>query len=289
MYPGCTRCLLSLMAAPALKITYEEEYYQKLCADKQVQVQLANALKGKCLVAKTAFAQNDIVLSEKKCVAAQNLDDKLENVKVCGNCMRSVEGVLANCLRARRKLPQSERQKLPGIAEATFVHLETFADLPVPVPCAYAESHGCTEQYCSHKCKEEAWRRYHGVLCPKTTGFPNCKSSPIVQMHDESWVQGGINYADTFYVVFIIFAHVLCNIRLNSMPPPEAWLPFSFFISAPWESLSFEYLLSEDDKDDEVCESEFNPIDGIHVEGSCVQEGHRKGGLVIVEVFGQHS
>ena len=59
----------------------------------------------------------------------------------------------------------------------------------------------------------QAWRRFHAVLCPGTTGLPDDASSPIRNYYDADWTQGGVNYADTFYVAFIVYAHVVCQVR----------------------------------------------------------------------------
>eukprot|EP00668_Euglena_longa_P014544 GGOE01018534.1.p1 GENE.GGOE01018534.1~~GGOE01018534.1.p1 ORF type:complete len:437 (+),score=115.10 GGOE01018534.1:66-1376(+) len=239
------------VAAEGLKITFEEEFYERLCLDKQVEVRFLDHHKGKCLLAKVPFVEDEVVLSERKCVAAQNLDDLVACIRVCGNCLKSLETVAGTCGRVRRIVAaaRSKQRPLPKFHEESLPYVYSLPTGPVPVLCTYAETHGCEEQFCCTECREEAWSRYHAVLCPGTSGIPMGPHNPVSKFKAESWVQGGVNYADTFFVSFIILSHVMCDIRLNSCSPEEAWLPFSFFISVPWELLSFDYLLSDDEEE----------------------------------------
>jgi hypothetical protein len=238
------------MAAEGLLITFEEEYYDRLCVDKKVRVQFLDDCKGKCLVARVPIAEEETVLQEKNRVVAQNLEDRVERIPVCHSCMKSLETPAAVCIRVHRKVAQDSqgRRPTPPFYTSKLPYAASLPSLPKPVPCRNAVSHGCEEAYCSVPCEEEGWNRHHAVVCPGTTGIRMDADHPLSKLMVASWLQGNINYTDTVWVAAVILTHVLCDVRVHGRSPREAWLPFSFFISVPWEFLSFEYLLTDEDE-----------------------------------------
>eukprot|EP01012_Entosiphon_sulcatum_P021336 TRINITY_DN2613_c0_g1_i1.p1 TRINITY_DN2613_c0_g1~~TRINITY_DN2613_c0_g1_i1.p1 ORF type:complete len:424 (+),score=72.15 TRINITY_DN2613_c0_g1_i1:91-1362(+) len=226
---------------------YAAEYYDALTASEKVEVRF-EPWKGKCLFAKSSFKTGDVVLAERKCVAVQNLDERIDRVPVCGYCLRSLESILANVDRVRRKMT------LPKGAPERRVILAS--DLPYldeqppakSLPCQ-GVIRGCFETYCSEQCRERAWQNDHAAICP--LNLSPASLAGIRKFCENSWIQGGINYSDTFHVAFVIVATVMSAVKLGTKTAGEAWKPFSLFVTCPWDELKFEYLLNPEDEPEE--------------------------------------
>ncbi|XP_078668531.1 protein-lysine N-trimethyltransferase SMYD5-like isoform X1 [Branchiostoma floridae x Branchiostoma belcheri] len=106
-------------------------------------------VKGKCLHATRSFKQGEIIFREKPVVSCQFLWNAMYKYTACDHCMRSMETAEA----MSRRLANSPSLVLPFPQCCAIKQVEH-------VTCPH-----CQVAYCTESCRQEAWNKYHRVLC----------------------------------------------------------------------------------------------------------------------------
>ena len=167
------------------RVTHHANDYEELCSNELLKVTMIDG-KGKGVVAATMFKKDDEVVRENALACAQNMDDLKEGLRVCAMTLRSLETPKETLVRAS---PNMKGVELPRIAEA-------FPELSY-VRCENAEK-GCQQCYTSDSMRIAAQHRFHGSLC---YGLMDEKQRAAYdEFLSETWIQGGIDYSDTFHL-----------------------------------------------------------------------------------------
>ncbi|KAK7202317.1 SET domain containing protein [Novymonas esmeraldas] len=211
--------------------TYQHDYYALALTGTGMAV-VTDAVKGKGLYATRPFAADSTVHEETALCCSQNMDDFNEGVRVCPLCLRSLET-------PRTQVARNTRRKRAALA---LPHPELH--MPVePVPCLWREQ-GCTECFCSVRCRESALQLFHWVCCTGRMAAPQRTAHAAFMRYD--WVQNGVDYSDTAMLGLRIAAQTVCAHRLRHVPIEEAFEPYAQLIRSPVSSFYFTYLLMED-------------------------------------------
>lgn len=111
--------------------------------------QIISGKIGRGLVATEDARKGAVILEEKPLVSAQFLWNKRCGYSACDHCLAALETARDNL----RRLTKDSRLALP--------HTEFEA----VDPSSQTECPHCRLRYCSPDCRDEAWRRYHQLLC----------------------------------------------------------------------------------------------------------------------------
>eukprot|EP01064_Diplonema_japonicum_P031740 TRINITY_DN5769_c0_g4_i1.p1 TRINITY_DN5769_c0_g4~~TRINITY_DN5769_c0_g4_i1.p1 ORF type:complete len:416 (+),score=89.84 TRINITY_DN5769_c0_g4_i1:45-1250(+) len=205
------------------------DYYADLTKNECVEVRMVEG-KGKGAFALADFDIDDEVIRENALACAQNLDDVRDGIKVCAATLKSLETPKENLVRVCRSLKEVE---VPCIAKYPSQNVEQCDNTAT----------GCKQLYSSKELKTIAWYRYHQVLCKGLMSSEEVKA--LEEYEKESWIQGGIDYSDTFHLALHFMAIMFSGVKLGSSVE-EVFTPFSYLISCPWERFTFTYLLDKD-------------------------------------------
>ncbi|KPA81886.1 hypothetical protein ABB37_04134 [Leptomonas pyrrhocoris] len=208
--------------------TYTQDFYTMALAGTCLKV-FTDEMKGKGLCATRAIAADDVVHEETALCCSQNMDDYNIGVQVCAFCLKSLETPRtqvarnAHCRKAALALPHHQ------------LHMPESA-----VPCLWRET-GCTDLFCSARCREAATQKFHWVSCAgRLTAEQQAARREFLQY---DWVQNGVDFSDTAMVGFRIVAQVLCAHRLHGCSMSEGFAPYAQLIRSPLASFYFSYLL----------------------------------------------
>ncbi|XP_002735533.1 protein-lysine N-trimethyltransferase SMYD5-like [Saccoglossus kowalevskii] len=132
----------------------------------EIEVRIADDRKGKGVFAKQRFRKNDVIFREKPIVCAQFLWNEYYKYSACDHCMKSLETA------------EEMARRLSAISSLV---------LPYPQCCEVKKDEhvscpACQTQYCSTKCKEDAEKLYHRVLCMGQ--HPADPEHPIAKLQD---------------------------------------------------------------------------------------------------------
>ncbi|XP_012283489.1 SET and MYND domain-containing protein 5 [Orussus abietinus] len=134
------------------------------------EVRVIDGEKGKGLFAVRSYKEGDIIFEEKPFVSCQFSWNADYGYLACDNCMKPLENAEEN---ARR---------LCGKKDIILSHMEcceTNKELITECPL-------CGIQYCSKDCQNEAFQRYHKILCLQSRDKND--AHPLVQLN-ETWKQ----------------------------------------------------------------------------------------------------
>ncbi|XP_008213730.1 SET and MYND domain-containing protein 5 [Nasonia vitripennis] len=139
-------------------------------SNSRFQVRITDEEKGKGLFAVSSYKEGDIILEERPLVCCQFAWNADYKYLACDYCMKPLETAEEN---ARR---------LSGKSDLI---------LPFPECCetkkdSISECESCGAKYCSTECQNEAWQRYHQILCLQSR--QNTEHHPLVQLK-ETWKQ----------------------------------------------------------------------------------------------------
>eukprot|EP01061_Rhynchopus_euleeides_P016093 TRINITY_DN27286_c0_g1_i1.p1 TRINITY_DN27286_c0_g1~~TRINITY_DN27286_c0_g1_i1.p1 ORF type:complete len:453 (+),score=192.50 TRINITY_DN27286_c0_g1_i1:185-1360(+) len=192
--------------------------------------------KGKGVFALSEFKCDDTVITENALACAQNMDDMRDGIKCCAMTLKSLETPKDNLLRASG-----------AFAETDLPMIDDFCSAIPIVPCTNSEK-GCKQFYGSEPMRVAAWHRFHNSLC---TGAMNEAQRTAYDVYiSESWIQGGIDYSDTFQLGMHMLAIMYSGMKLGETVE-EVTAPFNMLISCPWQRFVFSYLLDEEDQVEE--------------------------------------
>ncbi|KAJ9454317.1 Histone-lysine N-methyltransferase ATXR2 [Diplonema papillatum] len=215
-------------------VTNDADYYAALTRDEVLDVRMMPG-KGKGVILMSDVADQDLVITERALVCAQNLDQMQEGVKCCAATLVSLETPRENL---RRVAPALQAETLP---------VEDKFKTPETVACANAAK-GCPTLFCSAAKRDEAYARFHKVLCKGL--MSEAQRAAYKDFAECDWIQGGVDYSDTFHLALHVMAIMFSGLHRNETLE-EATKPFAFLISCPWERFTFDYLLTGNDVDDD--------------------------------------
>ena len=166
-------------------VTHDEEMYRELCKDELVKVAMIEG-KGKGVIALTEFRYDDTVITEHALSCAQNMDDMRDGIVCCAMTLKSLETPKVNLLRAASAFADTE---LPQVDE--------FSPSLDIVACENADK-GCKQVYSTEANRLLAHNSFHNSLC---VGAMDDEQKKCYEEYiTESWIQGGIDYSDTFHL-----------------------------------------------------------------------------------------
>lgn len=219
------RCAARTMA----EYTYEEEFYTGALLGTCLTVRL-DPTKGKGLYASQPIPCGAVVHEETALCCSQNMNDMVEKVPVCENCLVSLES-------PRQQLSRVTKNKkiALGLPYPMLHHV-------VPVRCLLA-NRGCESLFCSVRCREVAASKYHGMLCNGKMSADQLKAWNAFLTYD--WVQDGIDFSDTALMSLRMAAQTLTSHRVRGVSLKEAFAPYRQLVRAPLSKFCFGYLLTE--------------------------------------------
>ncbi|RNF25779.1 SET and MYND domain-containing protein [Trypanosoma conorhini] len=115
-----------------------------------------------------------------------------------------------------------------------------------PVRCVFAER-GCTMLFCSVRCRQAGWSRFHFAGCPGNMTEDQQRAYDEFLHHD--WEYRGVDYSDTAFLAFRFICVALTNVRLHRQSPELAYKPIAQLVKAPLPAFRFTYLFSKDGTD----------------------------------------
>ncbi|PWV08307.1 hypothetical protein C3747_91g55 [Trypanosoma cruzi] len=124
-----------------------------------------------------------------------------------------------------------------------YAKLETHSR---PVRCVHAE-HGCTMLFCSVRCRQAGWSRFHFAGCPGAMMSDQRDAYDEFIHHD--WEYRGVDYSDTVFLAFRFVCMAVTNIRLHRQSLELAYRPIAQLIKAPLSSFHFTYLFYREEAD----------------------------------------
>ncbi|ESL06822.1 hypothetical protein TRSC58_05497 [Trypanosoma rangeli SC58] len=116
-----------------------------------------------------------------------------------------------------------------------------------PVRCIFAEC-GCTMLFCSVRCRQAGWLRFHFAGCPGSMSENQRKAYDEFIHHN--WECRGVDYSDTVFLAFRFICMALTNVRLHRQTPELAYKPIAQLIKAPLSAFRFTYFFSADGAND---------------------------------------
>lgn len=137
---------------------------------KDFHIRIVNNEKGKGLLSNRVFKEGDVILEEKPIVCCQFSWNSDYGYLACDNCLRPLETAEENA----RRLTSN-----PNIILPHSECCETNKNL-------ITECSACGVQYCSIECQNEAFQRYHSVLCLQSR--VKDESHPLTHLN-ETWKQ----------------------------------------------------------------------------------------------------
>ncbi|KPI89380.1 hypothetical protein ABL78_1506 [Leptomonas seymouri] len=208
--------------------TYTQDFYTMGLAGTCMRI-FTDEVKGKGLCASRAIAASDVVHEETALCCSQNMDDYNVGVQVCANCLKSLE------------TPRMQVARNARCRKAALALPYHYLHIPGPaVPCLWKET-GCTDVFCSARCREVAIQKFHWVSCVGRMTAPQQEARKEFLQFD--WVQNGVDFSDTAMLGFRIVAQTLCAHRLKGCSMREAFAPYAQLIRSPLTSFYFSYLL----------------------------------------------
>lgn len=188
-------------------------------------------MKGKGLCTTRAITADDVVHEETALCCSQNMDDYKAGVPVCAYCLKSLET-------PRMQVARNAHRKKAALALPYHtLHMPKYI-----VPCLWKET-GCTDVFCSARCREAAMKGFHWVACAgRMTPLQLKVRNEFFQF---DWVQNGVDFSDTAMLGFRIVAQVLCAHRLHGCSLHDAFVPYAQLIRSPLTSFYFSYLLMD--------------------------------------------
>lgn len=216
------------MVLPSPHWNYCESFYAPVTEGASFRIQ-TDSVKGKGLVAQKKIREGDVVHEETALCCSQNLDDHLSKVAVCGNCLLFLESPAQSVARVTKD--EALTSALP--------FRESCADIR-QVPCVRSES-GCAMVFCSVRCREAAWSRFHRCGCRGRMSEEQKGAYDEFVTHD--WNLGALNYSDTVFLGFRFVCMVVTNIRFHKQPVEVAYQPVSQLAKLPLTDFRLTYLL----------------------------------------------
>ncbi|XP_017886308.1 SET and MYND domain-containing protein 5 [Ceratina calcarata] len=135
-----------------------------------IQIRSINKEKGKGLFAVRSFKDGDTIFEEKPLICCQFAWNQEYKYLACDNCLKPLETAEENV------------RRLTGNSTIILPHpecCETKKDL-------ITECAECDTKYCSVECQNEAFSRYHKIICLRSK--EKDESHPLVQL-TETWKQ----------------------------------------------------------------------------------------------------
>ncbi len=102
------------------------------------------------MIAKKTFKKGEAIFSESPIVSAQFAWNKFYNYKACEFCMRPLEDALENV----RRLTENSSISLPFVSQCCKTNKQS-----------HCKCENCGVEYCSDKCRYQAYLSYHQSLC----------------------------------------------------------------------------------------------------------------------------
>lgn len=213
--------------------SYDEAMYESKTEGTNVYIK-TDPVKGKGLFARRALKKGATALSESAMCCTQNRDDYLRNIAVCGMCLVSCEtprGIVARVTKNRTLA--SELPYAAVYRKKDIVH------------CRYFEK-GCPMIFCSTRCQELAWEKFHCCGCRGRMG------NDEQQAHDafitNCWTQAGVDYSDTHFLALRFLCNALTLHRLHKLSLEASYAHIAQLIKAPITKFNFSFLLRDDEE-----------------------------------------
>lgn len=219
--------------------TYAEDFYRDLLQSRGLEIK-TDPVKGKGLFASKEFEVGNEVLVETALCCTQNIDDALRNIPVCGNCLASLESPRAIFTRVTKD--RAMANELPNLAAYNARKRRV-------VRCLN-EVAGCPMVFCSVRCRETAWIKFHCVGC-RGTMDPE-QQAAYDQFVSAPWQQGGIDFSDTHYLALRFMSDALTKVRLHKTSVEQAYAPMTQLIRTPLSMFTFSFLLRDDGDSSDV-------------------------------------
>lgn len=208
--------------------TYTADLYTMALAGTGLQI-FTDEVKGKGLCTARPIAADDVVHEETALCCSQNMDDYTTGVPVCALCLKSVET-------PRMQIARNTRRKRAALnLPYNKLHMPT-----VPVRCLWHDA-GCTEVFCSTRCRETATRRFHWVSCAGRMSPTQHRARSDFFQYE--WVQNGVDYSDTAMLALRIVAQAIGSHRRRGCSVSDAFAPYAQLIRSALPSFYFSYLL----------------------------------------------
>eukprot|EP01114_Cavostelium_apophysatum_P023782 TRINITY_DN9071_c0_g1_i1.p1 TRINITY_DN9071_c0_g1~~TRINITY_DN9071_c0_g1_i1.p1 ORF type:complete len:489 (+),score=101.58 TRINITY_DN9071_c0_g1_i1:68-1534(+) len=186
-----------------------DAHYAKSIPHKMVSVRNVPK-KGKGIFAEQNFAANEIIFTERPLLLLQKAENK-KSVLACSNCLRFL-GLFKEEFLNKRRLDLSP----PMSDKCEYLVQE-------PIYCRK----NCNEAYCSVECEEEAYNKYHSLLC--TEGET---SSPSVRFETHAY---DTNYRFAFAAR--ILAYTILHARSQGNSLEKGMDLFSRFCRSSWNKI----------------------------------------------------
>ena len=211
--------------------SYDEQYYASLTRGEKVYIR-TDEVKGKGLFATKPLKQGDHALVEAAMCCTQNVDDSVKNIPICGYCLLSLETPRHVVARVtRNKQLASEIPCAAAYRKRTVIRCKFFED-------------GCTMVFCSARCQEQAWNRFHFAGCRGT--YTEAAKAAFDQFVANPWQQGGIDFSDTHYLAFRFLCIAVTRHRLHKQELSTSFSHIAQLIRAPLDKFFFTFLLRDD-------------------------------------------
>lgn len=132
---------------------------------------------GRSIIAKENLKPGDIAFEDTPIIHAQLLDNR--DVNVCDHCGHSL-------MRPRDYFGDA----MDGFDDALKELVKQYWPTPLPIVCDSCNM----EKYCSDECKEQAWNRYHQIVCPTENPsamkiYEICKNAGYGHNSKGEWVE----------------------------------------------------------------------------------------------------
>ncbi len=105
------------------------------------------------MIAKKVFKKGEAIFSEAPIVSTQFSWNKFYNYRACEFCMRPLEDALENV----RRLTENSSISLPFVSQCCTTNKQT-----------HCKCEKCGVEYCSDRCRHQAFLTYHQTLCSVT-------------------------------------------------------------------------------------------------------------------------
>lgn len=213
--------------------TYDASFYEEKTLGTNVYIK-TDPIKGKGLFARKALKKGSPALIETAMCCTQNRDDFVRNIPVCGMCLVSVETPRGNVARVtKNKTLASEIPYNDAFRARSLVR------------CKYFEA-GCPMVFCSTRCQEHAWEKFH--YCGCRGRMSETAKASYDQFLTNAWQQGGVDYSDTHYLAMRFLTNALTLHRLHKHSLEQSFAHIGQLIKAPIHKFSFSFLLRDDDE-----------------------------------------
>ncbi|XP_050401463.1 uncharacterized protein LOC126818222 [Patella vulgata] len=155
---------------------------------------------GRAVMSKESITKGDVIMVDKPVVCAQTLDS--QNIPACGHCASSLVrpgDIMGMAYQSNNQLKKMVQKYWPKMTI---------------VPCRHCKK----EIYCSVTCQEEAWERYHCLICPEINHsvkklYKVCDEFENLRAGDSRVWKGWWNAAFSPFMLARIWASIACNAR----------------------------------------------------------------------------